>query len=716
MRKLLACLFISIQCFKVTTTVAQNNSTLDTLVNTFEQVNTDKYDSLIHSFYIELKDLNISQATRFMNYVVRLDAVDKHYRAKINAYIVLAKLSNHSSKNAHAIAQANNGFKIAEINKDTLLMAHVQMRKAGFYQSFYSFDKAAESYHYVIDLLVGSQYHRPLANAYSALTNLEYNHIGVGTEVDRNNVVKHTSLAIEELRKADFVNERDRTFAIMSAYNTLGLAYREADYDKAIYYFINAENFAKKINNTFWISLINGNMASIYAAKGKLDTALMFVKLDRNNSIEMGQWGSAINAIIVMGDIYVQKDMLSKALSSYEEAENLIIEHNESLTSKRSLYKSYADYYVITNQWEKAHKFRNMYFEVRDSLAAVFQKQKIREAQVNFEFNQQKADVEMLSQNNELLSKKIEFRNYLFFVGIIFVVVMGTFLFILQRQYREKKILNKALIDQNEEIESQNEELTTQSDMLEKQNLEIQSYSNKLERKVKKRTQQLKKSNTELDTFLYRASHDIRGPISSILGLYELSKITTDRQEMTHIIAGIGITARHMDVMLGKMKSIYFLFKETYNSQEILFDELIDDFSAEYKEEISKLNINIETDITHQFPIYADLEIIKMIVFNIAENSVLFHNPNIADKSIKISTQNTADKDLYIIIKDNGIGIHADYFERIFDSYFRGDSISKGNGLGLFIAKRAALTLGGSIAVVSTFGEGSTFTISIPHG
>jgi signal transduction histidine kinase len=67
-----------------------------------------------------------------------------------------------------------------------------------------------------------------------------------------------------------------------------------------------------------------------------------------------------------------------------------------------------------------------------------------------------------------------------------------------------------------------------------------------------------------------------------------------------------------------------------------------------------------------------------------------------------------------IVIEDNGQGIAAEYQERVFDMYFRGSERSKGNGLGLYIVKKAVEKLNGTIRLETSFGAGSVFTIILP--
>jgi signal transduction histidine kinase len=80
--------------------------------------------------------------------------------------------------------------------------------------------------------------------------------------------------------------------------------------------------------------------------------------------------------------------------------------------------------------------------------------------------------------------------------------------------------------------------------------------------------------------------------------------------------------------------------------------------------------------------------------------------------NVSISTDNNK---LKLVVADNGEGIQPEMKEKIFDMFFRGNSKSYGSGLGLYIAKESAITLGGSISVESEYGKGTTFILELPN-
>jgi signal transduction histidine kinase len=101
-----------------------------------------------------------------------------------------------------------------------------------------------------------------------------------------------------------------------------------------------------------------------------------------------------------------------------------------------------------------------------------------------------------------------------------------------------------------------------------------------------------------------------------------------------------------------------------------------------------------------------------VIIENLVENSIHFASP--VNPKISLVVRDS-DEFITMELTDNGHGIDPQLQPRIFDMYFRASHYSKGNGLGLYIVKKAAQKLGGEISLVSELDRGSTFTIVLPR-
>jgi signal transduction histidine kinase len=103
--------------------------------------------------------------------------------------------------------------------------------------------------------------------------------------------------------------------------------------------------------------------------------------------------------------------------------------------------------------------------------------------------------------------------------------------------------------------------------------------------------------------------------------------------------------------------------------------------------------------------------LVKILIENLLENSVNFCKQQ--DSYVSIRTFDGGDT-VGLEVSDNGQGFAPEFSEKIFDMYFRANYMSKGNGLGLYIVKKAVDKLSGTITFKSVQYEGSTFTVLLP--
>lgn len=314
---------------------------------------------------------------------------------------------------------------------------------------------------------------------------------------------------------------------------------------------------------------------------------------------------------------------------------------------------------------------------------------------------------------------------------IFFGVSIGTFLSLtyqaLQRKRSEKLLqeaneylvkLNNEIIQQNEEIRAQAEIIAEQNQELQAQNAAIQYLNQGLEELVKQRTENLNATtaklisiNEELDTFFYHAAHDLRRPLTNILGLLKLAKLQKPSQEMQEILGYINDTVLGMDAMLRKFINISAIHNQVAEKKYIDFSEILSEIFPLLSRLIQQKKVEIFTNIEPNLEFYSDREIIKAILHNLIENAIIFSRPEGAYVKVDIFKEDTY---LCIQVSDNGIGIPEQYHQKIFQMFFRGSTLSQGNGLGLYIVRKAVEQLKGHIQLQSQPEKGSTFCVKLP--
>lgn len=234
------------------------------------------------------------------------------------------------------------------------------------------------------------------------------------------------------------------------------------------------------------------------------------------------------------------------------------------------------------------------------------------------------------------------------------------------------------------------------------------------EQKFKEQYVELEKINRELDKFVYTASHDLKAPLSSILGLVNIARM--EQLSETH--------SNYLDMIEKNISKLNGFILDIINYSRNSRTELIQDKvdiealtrgtieDMQFMNGFDKVEIICET--TAPVPLYSDEKRLKVILNNLVSNAINYHLLTRPDPYIKISM--TVDTQCMVMqVADNGQGIKKEYLPKIFDMFYRASDNSKGSGLGLYIVKEIITRMGGTISVVSQPMQGTTFTISLPN-
>ncbi|PWJ57337.1 signal transduction histidine kinase [Dyadobacter jejuensis] len=230
---------------------------------------------------------------------------------------------------------------------------------------------------------------------------------------------------------------------------------------------------------------------------------------------------------------------------------------------------------------------------------------------------------------------------------------------------------------------------------------------------LRQRNIELEKANEELDKFVYSASHDLRAPLMSILGIVNLALIDDDLSSQNEYLELIRQSVKKLDTFVINIIDYYKNARGVPVISEIHFDELVTDVLAtiQYLPEREKVVIN--THIEQDKVFYSDAMKLRIIFNNLINNAIKFQDDKKADKKVNLTVTCTAQQ-VQIKIEDNGIGISEDDRINIFKMFYRAGAIKSGSGIGLYIVQEAVNKLGGEIDTTSVIGKGSIFNVLIP--
>lgn len=230
---------------------------------------------------------------------------------------------------------------------------------------------------------------------------------------------------------------------------------------------------------------------------------------------------------------------------------------------------------------------------------------------------------------------------------------------------------------------------------------------------LKQVSEELKVRNAELDNFVYKVSHDLRAPLSSILGLINLSALPNNTDSPYEYLKLIGEKVNRLDHFITNVLSHSKNLKLKVIVERVDLKEML----VRTIEEMNYLNgaESVTFDLAVEpHPFFSDPWRISEIFRNLVSNAIKYRKLNHEKPLVNIAIEITDDY-ASIIFKDNGIGISTEGLQKIFDMFYRATEQSDGSGIGLYIVKNSVEKLNGSISVDSAVGKGTTFTIKLPN-
>lgn len=254
--------------------------------------------------------------------------------------------------------------------------------------------------------------------------------------------------------------------------------------------------------------------------------------------------------------------------------------------------------------------------------------------------------------------------------------------------------------------------LKKQKEKLVLANDEIKRINENLEGIVFERTKMLEETNKELDTVLYRASHDLRSPVCSIIGLCNIAT-TVSNEESTELLEKVVQTTVGMDKLLKKL-SIISEINNPKDLSPIKLSKAIKEIEQDFKQTIKDHRINFVVECPDDLVISSYPYLIEVILSNLIENALFFCKIKRSKHYRVILSVGMNENYLELSLYDNGIGVDSGISDRLFDMFFRGNEYSKGNGLGLYIVQKAVYALNGQIAVESDPGKFTRFVVQLP--
>jgi signal transduction histidine kinase len=227
---------------------------------------------------------------------------------------------------------------------------------------------------------------------------------------------------------------------------------------------------------------------------------------------------------------------------------------------------------------------------------------------------------------------------------------------------------------------------------------------------------ELVKTNTELDRFVYSVSHDLRAPLTSLLGLTNLieediASYDTPQKERVQMMKK---SIKRLDTFISDILDYSRNGRLSVSSEEINFEELVKETRENLKFMEGTDGYNLKIDIRQKNGFMSDKRRLSVILNNLISNAIKYQDSKKENPFVKVMIK-TNNESALLIIEDNGIGIAPKDHEKIFEMFYRASKLSNGSGLGMYIVKETLDKLSGTIQLESFPGIGSKFLLIIPN-
>jgi signal transduction histidine kinase len=570
--------------------------------------------------------------------------------------------------------------------------------------------------------------------------------------------VFNEALAIAE--KNNFIDEQKKTL------NALALAYNfKAQYDRALATNFRSLEIREREGNKEETSVALASIAFVYYKIGNFDQALDFYTRsitlkDEIKSIK-GISNLYINIALChvhLGDYEQSREFVNRAFSSCEDCDDRVIMEGEfclgmsyralndyeqakehfsksyalstklndnrfltensvyigSLELDRKQYDSAVQYlneaeeiakasgyaqlliysygrlsrvYTETKEYEKATSYQAKYISLKDSIYNEDLIRNLARAQTNYE---ERENIKTIAETNKVLELTQQIiqrqREVYFFVGLVAVLsILGTFMFL-----RYSRALSKA-----------------------KQELSVMNQT--LEKRVEDRTKQLQNVNNELDNFIYKTSHDIRGPLASLKGIANVALLELKDEKAQDYLQKLDASADKLNSILTRLLIVNQINHAVLNAIKINFQELIHEILVFEKKKGIPPRMTITHDIDPDVLLITDRHVLRIILENLIDNAIKYHNSSERiEPFVRIKTS-LSPHGVQISVIDNGIGIQERDPQKLFQMFVRASERSESGGIGLYLTKLASERLYARVDFSTTAEKYTCFTVTIPE-
>jgi len=228
------------------------------------------------------------------------------------------------------------------------------------------------------------------------------------------------------------------------------------------------------------------------------------------------------------------------------------------------------------------------------------------------------------------------------------------------------------------------------------------------------KNEELQRAYDELDKFSYSVTHDMRGPLLSVLGAIEAAQHMDDISDIRKMLMMMKDSVRNLDDFIQSIHDYYNLNRGELEIKEIDFNELVEEQIKIFNFTYLTSDVTFNTNIIQKETFRGDILSVKLILNNLLSNAFKYQRKDNKNKTVDL---NILVENGYAVIDviDNGVGIAENYLGDIFNMFFRASTQEVGSGFGLYNVKAAVTKLNGKITVNSEINKGTHFKVLVQN-
>lgn len=519
-------------------------------------------------------------------------------------------------------------------------------------------------------------------------------------------IVGDFDLSINMANEAiDYFQELKNEKGIADAkYTIAGALYKTNDFHRGLNYLIDCHATYKKLEDYHNLGRVQKSMGTIYEYFGDTKSAKEIYQDAIVSGEKAGDLNLQSNAFNPLSGIYLNQGKIDKAMEIIEESIRMKEETDDIRGLAFALYGR-GKIYTQTKEFDKAEKDLlesiRIHEEMGETLGWAMSHHKLGALYIH---------MDRLEDAKDTLVKALEYSNKNKIILIKFRA--NLLLHDIAKKEGDLELALKYLKQYVEEKESVINDRTAKViegyDVINKmQALELEAQAQKEKADI------IEKKNIELDSFFYRISHDLKGPITSMMSLGYVAKFEIKDDAALKFFEEYDTQSTRLNNILDELLKLTKMSFNADSKEPIDFEKIINDCISSYKylENFDKVAFKVNVQ---DFAFKAEWALVNSIIQNLIENGIKY--ARLEDNTPEILMEVASDNEVVTIkATDNGIGMSEETVDKIFSMFFRVNRTIEGTGLGLHILKRAVEKLGGSVDVKSELERGSTFTITLPH-